>query len=529
VAGKGKGFDGDRGGLTFLTLKLFRNLSYKPTFLLFENVPAITNKHFIGGFNLMLNELESLGYTNHIMRLNAKHYGVPQNRDRVYVLSVRNDYPLEFQTPKTKSMPPLKDYIEKQNDEFNLSENQKKILEKTKINIDINKGVFVATAPNSREYKGFKDVSPTLCARDYKDPKWVSLPNDSLTIIDDTQGFDGVRIYGNYSPTLRSQRQGLKVQDRLHIRKLTPLEYFRLMGFSDTDYEKAKAHASNSTLYKQAGNSIVVQVLESIFDNIFVTKLSTDKIPLFPKELKKDIKKSQHKTFVLKTRDWSQEEEDWAWDLYKEGYNYNQIAYSLDRESSSSVPIKMKRLKKKYGEYNDPHKEDKYEKNKHFIALFDNKNLTVLDCFCGDTKFYNNLCKTVHNNDINKSIVCDTNLDANDLLLNLIKENKTFDVVDLDPYGASIIYLDNALKVATQGLVMTLGEYGHKRWKRLDFISKHYDINVIEDLTIDNLIDNIIKKAKDKNITLTPVLVGKYNHIGRVWFTIRKGENNESN
>jgi DNA (cytosine-5)-methyltransferase 1 len=270
VAGKGKGFDGDRGGLTFLTLKLFRNLSYKPTFLLFENVPAITNKHFIGGFNLMLNELESLGYTNHVMRLNAKHYGVPQNRDRVYVLSVRNDYPLEFQTPKTKSMPPLKDYIEKQNDEFNLSENQKKILEKTKINIDINKGVFVATAPNSREYKGFKDVSPTLCARDYKDPKWVSLPNDSLTIIDDTQGFDGVRIYGNYSPTLRSQRQGLKVQDRLHIRKLTPLEYFRLMGFSDTDYDKAKVHASNSTLYKQAGNSIVVQVLESIFNNIFI-------------------------------------------------------------------------------------------------------------------------------------------------------------------------------------------------------------------------------------------------------------------
>jgi len=232
VAGKGEGFDGDRGGLTFLTLKLFRNLSYKPTFLLFENVPAITNKNFIGGFNLMLNELESLGYTNHVMKLNARNYGVPQNRDRVYVLSVRNDYPLEFQTPKTKPTSLLKDYIEEQNSEFNLTEKQKEIIEKTKVNVNINDGVFISTAPNSREYKGFKDWSPTLCARDFKDPKWIANKN----------GF----------------------------RKMSPLEYFRLMGFSDQDYHKAKAHASNSTLYKQAGNSIVVQVLEAIFNNIFI-------------------------------------------------------------------------------------------------------------------------------------------------------------------------------------------------------------------------------------------------------------------
>lgn len=232
IAGSGKGFTGDKGGLTFITLSLFRKLSYKPTFLLFENVPAITNKHFIGGFNLMLSELESLGYTNHVMRLNAKDYGVPQNRDRVYVLSVKNNHPLQFQQPKTKPITLLKDFIENQNIEFNLSENQRRIIEKTEINVNINDGVFVATAPNSREYKGFKDWSPTLCARDYKDPKWVA------------------NEYG--------------------FRKMSPLEYFRLMGFSDQDYNKAKIHASNTTLYKQAGNSIVVQVLESIFENIFI-------------------------------------------------------------------------------------------------------------------------------------------------------------------------------------------------------------------------------------------------------------------
>lgn len=232
LAGSGKGFDGDRGGLTVLTLKLFRNLSYKPTFLLFENVPAITNKNFIDGFNLMLSELEDLGYTNHVMKLNARDYGVPQNRDRVYVLSVKNDHPLEFQSPKKKQTLSLKDYIENQNDDFKLTEHQKEVIEKTKVNIDINEGVFVASAPNSREYKGFKDWSPTLCARDFKDPKWVA----------NKHGF----------------------------RKMSPLEYFRLMGFDDQDFKNAEKHASNSTLYKQAGNSIVVQVLEAIFNNIFI-------------------------------------------------------------------------------------------------------------------------------------------------------------------------------------------------------------------------------------------------------------------
>ena len=231
IAGSGKGFDGYRGGLTFVTLNLFRNLSYKPTFLLFENVTAITNKNFINGFNLMLSELESLGYTNHVMKLNAKDYGIPQNRDRVYVLSVKNDHPLEFQIPKPKKTRALNDYIENQNVKFNLTDNQKQIIEKTEIGVNINEGVFIASAPNSREYKGFKTWSPTLCARDYKDPKWVANKN----------GF----------------------------RKMSPLEYFRLMGFDDQDFRNAEKHASNTTLYKQAGNSIVVQVLEEIFKNIF--------------------------------------------------------------------------------------------------------------------------------------------------------------------------------------------------------------------------------------------------------------------
>lgn len=56
--------------------------------------------------------------------------------------------------------------------------------------------------------------------------------------------------------------------NNLRIRKLTPKECWRLMGFDDTDFEKAEAVNSNTQLYKQAGNSIVVDVLEALFINL---------------------------------------------------------------------------------------------------------------------------------------------------------------------------------------------------------------------------------------------------------------------
>ena len=98
-------------------------------------------------------------------------------------------------------------------------------------------------------------------------------------IIDDTQGFDGVRIYKEYSPTIRAARSGLKTMEKdlyegkWRIRKLTSLECFRLMAFEDEDWEKAAEVNSNSALYKQAGNSIVVSVLEGIFSQIFKDRM----------------------------------------------------------------------------------------------------------------------------------------------------------------------------------------------------------------------------------------------------------------
>ena len=66
----------------------------------------------------------------------------------------------------------------------------------------------------------------------------------------------------------------MKIQTKSGIRKLTPREYWRLMGFDDSDFDKAQEVSSDTQLYKQAGNSIVVNVLQGIMSNLFTSELS---------------------------------------------------------------------------------------------------------------------------------------------------------------------------------------------------------------------------------------------------------------
>lgn len=76
------------------------------------------------------------------------------------------------------------------------------------------------------------------------------------------------RVQHGISQTLPSATQPIGVNDKMRIRKLTPKECWRLMGFDDSDFEKAEKVNSNTQLYKQAGNSIVVNVLEHILHNL---------------------------------------------------------------------------------------------------------------------------------------------------------------------------------------------------------------------------------------------------------------------
>ncbi len=117
--------------------------------------------------------------------------------------------------------------------------------------------------------RGFKDKTPQVSIDIAPTLRAETHGNLPKVVIDDTQGYeDEPRIYENVAPTLRSQRAGLKCVTKYRIRKLTSKECWRLMGFSDKDFEAAQKVNSNTQLYKQAGNSIVVNVLEGIFKEL---------------------------------------------------------------------------------------------------------------------------------------------------------------------------------------------------------------------------------------------------------------------
>lgn len=395
VAGKQEGFyknDGTltRSGLFFEALRIIQDT--QPRYAIAENVKALTSKKFEKEYLTVLNELSQAGYNNYVEILNAKDFGVPQNRERVFIVSVRkdiDDHNFLFPEPK-KLLLRLKDVLEPVVDEKFYLNNEKadKLIEtllKTYTPTD--------SAPEKKikplghlgvgGQKGWvfdsNGISRCLAATDYKDPtKIVVDDNDSEEIkikrlgnlYDENAG--GARAGNVYdqdglSPTLQTSQGGNRqplivignqelpaiaasrgrnpenpgdrtfgcpTEQRLElntqglsntltlvqkdnyvvepvnqyddgtartiksqyyknsianfdktgtygatgvckidkhgikIRKLTPRECWRLMGFSDEDFDRVKG-ISNTQLYKQAGNSIVVNVLEAIFTNLF--------------------------------------------------------------------------------------------------------------------------------------------------------------------------------------------------------------------------------------------------------------------
>lgn len=114
VAGKQRGYDEDSGTRSSLLWQVYRLLceTYeKPQILLMENVPNVHGKKNIENFNKWINKLEELGYSNYWQDLNAKNYGVPQNRNRCFMVSILGDYSYTFPEPFELKLR-LKDVLE---------------------------------------------------------------------------------------------------------------------------------------------------------------------------------------------------------------------------------------------------------------------------------------------------------------------------------------------------------------------------------------------------------------------------------
>ena len=250
LAGKQKGLFNDdgtqtRSGLFFEALRIIE--ATKPKIAIAENVKNLTGKKFKEQFELVLKSLEEAGYSNYWKVLNAKDYGIPQNRERVFIISIRKDIDKGYEFPEPFPLKlRLKDMLDDEVDEsFYISDERTKSLQRDLINKDT---LMLDVCQYKREGhpREYNEVSPTLSARDYKDPRLIQVGNLDIkgqdiikrvyssnglsptmdtcsggsrmpkvliegTVIDDTQGFDGTRYYDNVSPSLRASRSGLKV------------------------------------------------------------------------------------------------------------------------------------------------------------------------------------------------------------------------------------------------------------------------------------------------------------------------------
>lgn len=373
VAGKLAGWEENtRSSLGWEMIRLAREVKQKPKYILFENVKNITSKRFIKTLNLFKSDLEDLGYTLYDKVLNAKNYGIPQNRERYFLIASLGEQSYNFPEPIELKLK-LKDMLEFEVDEkyylsdkiitYLTGENQKdskfprgerfrQTLEKTNIEdvavsvttraggrmddnfildeknaytrtfgsrgklqdkdcsdtITSSMGTGGGNVPLVKEYKSYvswEDKKGRINTQDHRAFKGdmysgavpamergipkvlVEDEENKIHIRENTkkgykEATEGDGIYINRPhqkrgvvqkdmiPTLVANGNNLGVVVKnLRIRKLTPKECFRLMGFGDEDFDKAKeAGISDTQLYKQAGNSIVVNVLERILERL---------------------------------------------------------------------------------------------------------------------------------------------------------------------------------------------------------------------------------------------------------------------
>ena len=299
IAGNRRGFEDTRGTL-FFEIARFASI-LRPKYLFLENVKGLLNHQKGDTFETMLRILDELGYDVEWQVLNSKNFGVPQNRERVFIIGhlrgerTRRIFPISGENAKSDTKSKIK------------------IVGNTK-NPDC-----TGVGMRSRVYDS-EGLMATLTATDYKGPKQVAIPvltpnrvearqqgrrfktngepmftltaqdqhgvlleDKKLKIREATaKGYaearigDSVNIANINSKTKRgrvgnqiantllaSEQQGVVGSD-YRIRRLTPRECWRLQGFPDSAFDKAQAVTSNSQLYKQAGNSVTVNVIAEI-------------------------------------------------------------------------------------------------------------------------------------------------------------------------------------------------------------------------------------------------------------------------
>jgi len=266
-----------RSSLLVEWLRIIR--ANKPNFGIYENVKNIVGKQFKETtFKIFEDELHEYGYNTYWQVLNAKNYGIPQNRERVYLILIKKELDNgKFKFPKGfNNGLRLKDIVEDEVDE-------KYYISEASIKNEPIKCVVCDECEHRSEtclcdISEDKEYCPLVKKILKPKEEFGRMGKQAVETFNKNQPRYGSTINpfnktvdnSNNSPTLTTRPEGFKTAILLvtydyRIRKLIPKECFRLMGFTDEDFYKAKnTGVSDSQLYKQAGNSIVVHVLYEI-------------------------------------------------------------------------------------------------------------------------------------------------------------------------------------------------------------------------------------------------------------------------
>lgn len=297
VAGKQKGFVDENGeitrsGLYFEGLRILR--AKRPKLSLIENVKNLVGR-FKKEFSQILKDLRECGYNNYWKVLDAKDYGIPQHRERVYILSVRKDVDnglFEFPEPfpclwkLTELLDlnvPEKYYIPDDKVAKIVAPALEKLRKKGAVLNELQRIGHIngSNADANRVY--LPGIARTIKAEAGGGGAKTGL---YLVPVDKSVNFPEFREYANCIEAREDRgvsnrkQEGTAVAELFfpvntetvgaRVRKLTPGEVFRIMGFTDEDYKACKeAGISETQLYKQAGNSIVVDVLFHIFLSLY--------------------------------------------------------------------------------------------------------------------------------------------------------------------------------------------------------------------------------------------------------------------
>lgn len=264
LAGLQKGIEKDktRSGLVYEVIRLLNQAkkdNQLPKYLIMENVKNLVSTKFIDKFKALNKEFEYIGYNVYYQVINAKNCGVPQNRERVFGVYIRKDVDVKkfsFPEPFDTGIR-LKHVLEKEiNSKYYLSQKiQDRFILTDKT---FSKNIIGTTKPVCRKI-GQKDIvyniekiMGTLVATDYKQPKQILLNVDIKSI-----------------PHIKNTN--------LSVRKLTPIECFRLMGLTKKDafacYDMGE---SDCSLYKQAGNGLVTNCITLLLEHLYKAQIDND-------------------------------------------------------------------------------------------------------------------------------------------------------------------------------------------------------------------------------------------------------------